>query len=748
MIERTSDIRIPTETPPTTQRIIFPIQGMSCASCVNRIQKTLGGIEGVVDASVNLATESAAIEFDPLKASLDDFKESVKRIGYKIPEFSSDRTSFGEESRRSEFLKLRSEFWTSFTVAVPISLINMLLVGNDLSWNYLLFVLTAFVLFWPGRRFLRGFWSTLKNFTADMNTLVTVGTCSAFFYSSLVTFAPGLVAGIVQQLSTYYDTTAVIITLVLLGRLLEARAKKSASDAIGKLLSIQTKTARVLRKGTEKDVPIEEVVVGDVVVVRPGERIPVDGIVVDGYSSVNESMITGEALPVEKKTGDEVIGATINKTGSFRFQVKKVGSETVLAQIIRLVEKAQGSKAAVQRFADKAAAVFAPAVIIVAIATFLGWIVFGPDPKFVHGLVSFVAVLIVACPCALGLATPTAIMVGVGKGAEHGILIKDASALEIAKRVTVVLMDKTGTITTGTPTVTDIVAFHPYSKDQVLRIAASVEQYSEHPLAQSILSYAKSRKIDVEPVSDFESMPGTGVKGKLDGRQVILSNNNELMATNPLMDRCRSEITMLRHKARTIVYIFSGEEIAGLIGLADEVKGSSTLAVKALCDLGLDVMMLTGDNRQTAEAIANEVGIKDYSAGLLPQDKLAVLVKLQQSGKCVAFVGDGINDAPALAQANLGLALGTGTDIANEAGNVTLVKGDLGGVAKAIRLSRRTTKIIYQNLFWASIYNVFLIPLAAFGYLNPAIAAGAMALSSVSVVTNSLRLKRIDLNKT
>jgi Cu+-exporting ATPase len=730
-----------------TEKVVIPIRGMSCASCVNRIQTELSQLDGVQMAAVNLLTESATVEYDPARTGFSAFKRSIEKVGYGVSEAAAgEALSAAEESRRKELRKLQSELLASALLTLPILVLSMF-VAQETTVNYVLFALTSIVMFWPGKRFFKGFWATARHFSADMNTLVAVGTFSAYLYSAAVTFAPRVFQGIDGQFSTYYDTSAVIITLILLGRFLEVRAKRRASDAIRKLLGLSPKNACVLRDNLEIAVPIEQVLAGEVVIVRPGEKIPVDGVVIEGYSSVDESMVTGESLPVEKKIGDEVIGATINKTGSFRVQAKNVGKDSVLAQIVRLVEASQESKAPIQRLADKVAAVFVPVVIAIAVFTFIGWYIFGTDPKLVQAMVSFVAVLIVACPCALGLATPTAIMVGVGKGAEHGILIKDAEALEIIKKLDVILLDKTGTITWGKPTVTDIISIPPFTDDQLLQLAASAEQYSEHALAEAVTVSARNSGIALLPGKDFISITGQGIKTLLENKTVIIGNRNLLRNFDVNLDKHDSLISRLTQTAKTSVYVAVDGSLAGVIGIADIVRESAKESIGELVAYGYEVAMLTGDNRHTAGMIARDVGIRDYYAELLPQDKIDAIAKLQDSGKVVAFVGDGINDAPALAKADLGIAIGTGTDIANEAGNITLVKGDLKDLARVIRLSKKMVKTIYQNLFWAFIYNIVLIPLAVVGALNPMIAAGAMAISSVSVVSNSLRLKRADLDK-
>ena len=736
-----------TEHPAPSKRITLPIHGMSCASCVNRIQTQLAKLDGVVDASVNLATQSASIEFDPTKISTDEFRKSIEDVGYEVPEIPPEAGSSISEGLRLQELKgLQKEFIVSLLLTIPIVVVNMFLMEGIPQSNYFLFILTSIVLFWPGKRFFRGFWQTLKHFTADMNSLVVIGTSSAYMYSSLVTFVPSLFSGISQRPTTYFDTTAVIITLILLGRMLEAMAKHRASNAIEKLLNLQVKTAHVLREGVEMSVPIEQITVGDIVLVKPGEKIPADGTIIEGFSSVDQAMVTGESLPVEKKIGDEVIGATLNRTGAFTFQAKKVGKDTVLGQIVKLVENAQGSKAPIQRLADRVAGVFVPVVVAISLLTFAGWLMWGPEPHLIRALLSFVAVLIVACPCALGLATPTAVMVGIAKGAEHGILFKNAETLELAHKVNVVLLDKTGTITTGKPIVKKVIAFPPFSRQDVLRSAASVEQYSEHPLGKSIVESAIEEGLHLSSPTNFSSYTGKGSEAILEGKRITIGNIKLMHDCHVPMDDDLDVVRELTDAAHTPLFVGIDGVLGGIIGVADAVKAKTSEAVRKLSGMGLDIAMITGDNRHTSAAIAKEVGIEKFRAELLPQEKIIEVESHQKQGKIVAFVGDGINDAPALAKTDVGIALGSGTDIALEAGNVTIMGDELLDVARAIQLSKNTTKIIYQNLFWAFIYNVVLIPLAAFGMLNPMFAAGAMALSSVSVVSNSLRLRRASLN--
>jgi len=721
---------------------LLPIQGMHCAGCVNRIQTKLSSLNGVTSASVNLATESASVVFDKSKISLDDIKESIELLGYKVLVSEEDNVEEIKSTLNTEhYKKLKRDFSIGLILTVPILILNMFFAQSYFWLNYVLFVLTIPILIISGRRFFIGAWNMLKQSTADMNTLVAIGTSISFIYSAIATFFPEYFMSTGSHSSTFYDTTAVIITLILFGRLLEAKAKGKASESIKKLLHLQSKMAHVIRNGLEMDIPINLVQINDIIKVKPGEKIPVDGVVIDGYSFVDESMITGESIPVEKKIGSEVIGATINQSGSFTFQAKKVGKDTLFSQIVKMVEDAQSSKAPIQQFADKVAAIFVPTVILIAVISFVGWRLVSPETELARAIFSSIAVLIVACPCALGLATPTAIMVGTGKGAEHGIIIKNTRALEVIKKIDTIVLDKTGTITFGKPTVNEILTFQPFSETEVIYYAASVEKNSEHPLAQAILEYAIGKNISIESVQNFESFPGKGAKGIVDGKLIKIGNLNYLVEEFNTNNRFKNQVDKFIEKGYTVILLSIDNQPAGLIGLSDTVKEHSIEALEEMKKLGMNIILMTGDNQKTALKIGKTVGIENIIANLLPNQKLDEIKKLQSEGKVIAMIGDGINDAPALAQADIGIAIGTGTDIASETADIVLVKGDLRTVNTAIRLSKKMMNTIYQNIFWAFIYNIILIPLAALGYLNPMFAAGAMALSSVSVVTNSLRLK-------
>ena len=802
MTAHTAPVDTGTMKDPQPTTVTIPVSGMTCASCTSRVQRALERMPGVQEASVNLMLRNAVVSFDHEALAPEQLVEAIRATGYNAELASPDRTALEEQqaqdrAQEEEFRDLRVKALVSLGAGIIGMIVSMPLMGaasralgahwghgadsrldpftawahravdpaiqDALPWLYQvdqrvlvlgLLAMTAGVMAWAGRHFYTRAWAAFRHHSADMNTLVAVGTGAAFLYSVVATFAPSffLARGVAPDV--YYEAVLFIIGLILVGNMFEARAKRQTSVALRALADLQPKTARVLRDGIERELPAEQVAHGDVVVVRPGERIPVDGEIVSGASAVDESMLTGESLPVEKTAGDSVIGGTINRTGAFRYRATTLGADSVLAQIVKLMRDAQGSRAPIQRLADRISGVFVPVVLSLAVATFVGWYVLAPEAALVRAFAAAVAVLIIACPCAMGLAVPTAVMVSSGRGAELGVLIKGGEALERAGQVDTVVLDKTGTVTEGRPTVTNVVLADDAALDEetVVRLVASLEASSEHPLADAIVRFAKGRRMELTAPESFDSATGLGVIGVVDGFALAVGNERLMADWGIDVAPLRAAADRLAAGGRTPMYVDVNGRLEALVAVADPIKATSREAIRRMQAMGLEVVMLTGDNRRTAEAVAAEAGIDRVVAEVLPEGKVAEVKRLQGEGRVVAMVGDGINDAPALAQADVGIAIGTGTDIAAEAADVVLMRGELTGVVSAIGLSRRTMRTMKQNLFWAFIYNVVGIPVAAgllypaFGLLlSPILASSAMAFSSVSVVSNSLRLRRAHL---
>jgi Cu+-exporting ATPase len=727
-----------------SEEVTLVLGGMHCAACVARVQRALADLPGVEEARVNLATRQARVKYDPRRANLEAFRKAVQAAGYEMEEASPVQLPL--PAPELEVQKFRRRFLVALALSLPVwALMILPLERLGLSAPYSplwQFLFCTPVLFYCGSGFFTGALKAARHGGTNMDTLVALGTSAAYFYSVWVTFFPRSVILAGQSLALYYDTATMIITFILLGRWMEAKTRGRASEALRRLFALAPPSARVRRDGQELELPLEQVTVDDLVLVRPGEKIPVDGMVVEGLSSVDESMLTGESLPVGKRPGDEVWGATLNQRGFLVFRATRVGQDMVLSQIIRLVEEAQSQKAPIEALADRVAGIFVPVVMALATFTFVAWLVWGPPPGLNRALITAVAVLIIACPCALGLATPTAVMVGSGRGAELGILLRGGEPLERAYSLTTVLFDKTGTMTRGSPRVTDVWAWDGWSKGRVLACAAALEAKSEHPLAEAIVHEAGQKALDLPPAEDFQAVPGLGVKARLQGQEVLLGNLAFMEQEGIPSQDLKHHQTILAREGKTTVFLTVGGHSVGLVAAADTVKPGAAEAVAALKAMGLKVGLISGDHRLTVQAVARSVGIKEVLAEVLPVDKAKKVAELQAAGEVVAMVGDGINDAPALAQADLGIALGTGADVALEAADLTLIRDDLTLIPKAIWLSRQMMRVIRQNLFWAFCYNVVALPAAALGFLNPAIAAAAMALSSVSVVTNSLRLRR------
>ena len=749
---------ITNETPAGNLRnLSLQVGGMTCASCVSRVEKVLLAVPGVGEAVVNLANERASVTYHAGEVDPESITAAIETAGYSARPVTGEETDDRERAaREAELAVLRRDLLLAAAFTVPLFLIAMLKMAPGIGglmigvmaergWMGVEWLLATPVQFYAGRRFYRHGWAELRHLNPGMNSLVMLGASAAYFYSLLALLVPAIFPE--DTATSYFEAAGVIITLILLGRTLEAIAKGRTSEAIRKLMQIQAKTARVVRNGEEMEIPIEEVAVGELVVVRPGERLAVDGVVTEGSSYVDESMISGEPAPVEKQTGDEVVGGTVNKTGAFTLRATRVGADTVLSQIIRMVEEAQGTKPPIQRLADKIAGIFVPVVLAVAAATFAVWLFYGPDPALSFAFVTSVSVLLIACPCAMGLATPTAIMVGSGKGAEMGVLFRKGAALEVLARVDTVILDKTGTLTKGLPEMTDFDALGSEAME-ILRLVAAAESKSEHPIAEAIVRAARENGLDIPNVVNFKAEPGFGIEAGVDGHRVQVGADRYMERLGIDLKDVEARAGEMAAEAKTPLYAAVDGKLAAVIAVADPLKDSSREAIRALHGLGLEVAMLTGDNRGTAEAIARQAGIDRVMAEVLPGQKADEVKRLQAGGKKVAFVGDGINDAPALAQADVGIAIGTGTDIAIEAADVVLMSGDLRGIVNAAGLSKRVLRTIWTNFFWAYAYNVVLIPVAAgvlyplWGLLlNPMLAAGAMSISSVFVVTNSLRLR-------
>lgn len=735
----------------------LPVEGMTCASCVTRVEKTISKFEGVKNVSVNLATEHVTFDVENESADLKAIADAVQDYGYKLDlDALTNKNSYTVDTDATEdhkdeyFDQLKKDFILSIALTLPIFIISML---NDFNffkniWQFtpdythkILLIFTTPIVFISGKRFYKVFWSNLKHFSAEMNSLVAIGTGAAYGYSVIATLFPEAISLNGELPHVYFETVGVIISLVLMGKLLEHQAKRKTNSAIKKLIELKPKTARVLIDNVEKEINISELKNDNIVVIKPGEKIPADGKIIWGSSAVDESMITGESMPIEKTTGSNVIGGTINKNGTFNFKVTQIGDNSVLGQIIRLVEQAQASKPPIQKLVDKIAGVFVPVVVGIAMVTFIFWLFIGSQNVFTTALINFVAVLIIACPCALGLATPTAIIVGSGLGASNGILIRNGESLELAQKISIVIFDKTGTITEGKPVVSEI-RTNNISEDDLIRLVAPLESKSEHPLATAILDAAKSKNFSLLIPETFQSLSGFGLTGIVNGKTIIVGRYDlmkEYSIETGSMEKSFSELT---NNGNTVVCVGIEGKLAGLIAIEDKLRSSSSDAVQELNRLGIKTVMLTGDNAKTAEIISQKIGITEFKAGVLPDEKAAIVKEYQSNGNIVAMVGDGINDSPALAQADVGIAMGTGTDVAIETARITLIQGNLLSVAKAVNLSKNTIKTIKQNLFWAFIYNTIGIPLAALGMLNPMIGALAMSFSSVSVVTNSLRLKK------
>ncbi|EOP12811.1 MULTISPECIES: heavy metal translocating P-type ATPase [unclassified Bacillus (in: firmicutes)] len=728
----------------------FTVSGMTCAACANRVEKRLNKLEGVNGATVNFALESATVDFNPDEIHVNEMKSAITKLGYKL-EVKSDKQDGSTDHRLQEIERQKKKFIISFILSFPLlwamvshfSFTSFIYLPDMLMNPWVQLALATPVQFIIGGQFYVGAYKALRNKSANMDVLVALGTSAAYFYSVYLSIQS--IGSSEHMTDLYFETSAVLITLIILGKLFEAKAKGRSSEAIKKLMGLQAKTATVVRDGTEIKILIEEVVAGDIVYVKPGEKIPVDGEIVEGKSAIDESMLTGESIPVDKTIGDVVIGSTINKNGFLKVKATKVGRDTALAQIIKVVEEAQGSKAPIQRVADQISGIFVPVVVVIAIITFAVWMLFVTPGDFGGALEKMIAVLVIACPCALGLATPTSIMAGSGRSAEYGILFKGGEHLEATHRLDTVILDKTGTVTNGKPVLTDVIVADGFHEEEILRLVGAAEKNSEHPLAEAIVEGIKEKKIDMPSSETFEAIPGFGIESVVEGKQLLIGTRRLMKKFDIDIEEVSKSMEELEREGKTAMLIAINKEYAGIVAVADTVKDTSKAAIARLKKMGLDVVMITGDNRQTAQAIAKQVGIDHVIAEVLPEGKAEEVKKLQAQGKKVAMVGDGINDAPALATADIGMAIGTGTDVAMEAADITLIRGDLNSIADAIFMSKMTIRNIKQNLFWALAYNGLGIPIAAFGFLAPWVAGAAMAFSSVSVVLNALRLQRVKL---
>ncbi|WP_449537491.1 heavy metal translocating P-type ATPase [Ferdinandcohnia sp. Marseille-Q9671] len=732
-----------------SEKAEFTITGMTCAACSSRIEKGLNKMEGITKANVNLALENASVEYNPSALSVTDIIKKVEKLGYGA-QIKEEKQAEVEDYRRKEIEKQKRRFIFSAILSLPLlwamvshfSFTQFLWVPEMFLNPWVQFALATPVQFIIGKPFYVGAYKALRNGSANMDVLVALGTSAAYFYSLYLSILS--IGSDAHMVELYYETSAVLLTLIILGKLFEAKAKGRSSEAIKKLMGLQAKTATVVRDGVEQEVPLEEVLVGDILFVKPGEKVPVDGEIIEGRSALDESMLTGESVPVDKTTGDTVIGATINKNGFLKVKATKVGRDTALSQIIKIVEEAQGSKAPIQRLADKISGVFVPIVVGIAIVTFLIWYFIVSPGEFAVALEKLIAVLVIACPCALGLATPTSIMAGSGRAAEYGILFKGGEHLELTHRITTVILDKTGTVTNGEPTLTDVIPSE-IVETEFLQVIAAAEKQSEHPLAEAIVSGIRAKGIEVQDPEEFEAIPGYGIKAVVNGKSILVGTRKLLSQSNIDIAHALPAMEQMEMDGKTAMLVAIDNQYAGLVAVADTIKATSKEAVKRLHDMGLEVIMMTGDNKRTAEAIAKQAGIKQVIAEVLPEGKADEVKKLQLQGKNVAMVGDGINDAPALAIADIGMAIGTGTDVAMEAADITLIRGDLTSIADAIYMSKKTIQNIKQNLFWAFGYNTVGIPIAALGFLAPWLAGAAMAFSSVSVVLNALRLQKIKI---